>query len=187
MGQLSSRLPGADKNARREALKTFKDDLYTGAQVQTSLLCTQCADTLDISLEFLPLSDLLALSCTCKTLYIAVLAYIKHICNKSGLEEAYSKFLDKNKELLTLVEQGAGVLGELQGLDMGKSVEELTSSERRQLWFLAKWKEFYYLETRRISVTNESVDFPHKGTHFIPIQQEQTYLQSTQQLKTKEG
>ena len=24
MGQLSSRLPGADKNARREALKTFK-------------------------------------------------------------------------------------------------------------------------------------------------------------------
>ncbi len=32
-----------------------------------------------------------------------------------------------------------------------------------------------------------SVHFPHKGTHFIPIQQEQTYLQSTQQLKTKEG
>ena len=31
----------------------------------------------------------------------------------------------------------------------------LFDSERRQLWFLAKWKEFYYLETRRISVTNE--------------------------------
>ena len=34
MGQLSSRLPGADKNARRDALKTFK------GKVQCSLVST---------------------------------------------------------------------------------------------------------------------------------------------------
>ena len=34
MGQLSSRLSGADKNARREALKTFKGKVSSSKSIQ---------------------------------------------------------------------------------------------------------------------------------------------------------
>jgi len=157
---------------RREMMKNFKDDLYNGIEVQSSFFCTQPQDTRDLILDLLNLEELVNLGLTSKYLHSAVIAFIKHECNSNGLQHSLDRFSKNNSDLLTPLEKNITSVAAANKIDMTKTVEELTSSDRRHLWWLEREKNIFRNQTIRISVTDDSVHFPHKNTHHIPVQED---------------
>jgi len=161
-------------DTRSEQMDTFFDDLYWNAQPQNSQLTNQPEENLGLILEFLGFDDLLSLAQCCKKLHMSVMSFLKH--EGVGLIREMQKFKHKNENFLTVVE--AKKMTKYQEVEGNKDVRDnnvnnLSSSDRRKLWWLMKEKNLMKQQITRISTTDSSVSFPHRGNgNYIPVEQD---------------
>lgn len=180
MGQSSGKMESAAKDTTRTAEKPdfsrFYDNVYnyTNPVNWTSNLLGQPVDTLDIILSYLDAEELLNVSCTCKAMHTTIMRFIKHECSARNLENHLQDFKKTNEGLLTVQEQAMDRIADEDPLDQAAPAEELSSKERRRLWWLFKRKKYFDMKTLRISIADaDRVGFAHRGTGYIPVEEDE--------------